>query len=98
MYEHPFWTGPAELTKQGGWQNRSQFVGRCHCVDGGGTVMTPIGRASSSGSRRLRVLPQSILLTIWASDSAAWAGPVDSTTAPTSAEYDWIRVYCYVGP
>jgi hypothetical protein len=23
-------------------------------------------------------------------------GPVDSTTAPTSAEYDWIRVYRYV--
>ncbi len=43
------------------------------------------------------VLPQNILLTIWASDSAAWAGPVDSTTAPTSAEYDWIRVYRYVG-
>ncbi len=44
------------------------------------------------------VLPQNILLTIWASDSASWAGPVDSTTAPTSAEYDWIRVYRYVGP
>ena len=44
------------------------------------------------------VLPQNILLTIWASDSAEWAGPVDSTTAPTSAEYDWIRVYRYVGP
>ncbi|MBN2195977.1 MAG: family 16 glycosylhydrolase [Polyangiaceae bacterium] len=44
------------------------------------------------------VLPQNILLTIWASDAADWAGPVDSTTAPTSAEYDWIRVYRYVGP
>ncbi len=42
------------------------------------------------------VLPQNILLTIWASDSAAWAGPVDSSTAPTSVEYDWIRVYRYV--
>lgn len=44
------------------------------------------------------VLPQNILLTIWASSSAAWAGPVDATTAPTKAEYDWIRVYRYVGP
>ncbi len=44
------------------------------------------------------VLPQNILLTIWASDAAGWAGPVDSSTAPTSAEYDWIRVYRYVGP
>ena len=43
------------------------------------------------------VLPQNILLTIWASDSTDWAGPVDSATAPTSAEYDWIRVYRYVG-
>jgi len=44
------------------------------------------------------VLPQNILLTIWASDAADWAGPVDSSTAPTSAEYDWIRVYRYIGP
>ncbi len=44
------------------------------------------------------VRPQNILLTIWASAAADWAGPVDSTTAPTSAEYDWIRVYRYVGP
>ncbi len=43
------------------------------------------------------VLPQNILLTIWASGSAGWAGPVDETTAPTSAEYDWIRVYDYTG-
>ena len=43
------------------------------------------------------VLPQNILLTIWASDSPAWAGPVDQTTAPTSAEYDWIKVYSYTG-
>lgn len=42
------------------------------------------------------VLPQNILLTIWASDAADWAGPVDATTAPTTAEYDWIRVYDYV--
>lgn len=43
------------------------------------------------------VLPQNILLTIWASDSAGWAGPVDATTSPTSAEYDWIKVYRYTG-
>ncbi|MBN2191553.1 MAG: family 16 glycosylhydrolase [Polyangiaceae bacterium] len=43
------------------------------------------------------VLPQNILLTIWASDSADWAGAVNSATAPTSAEYDWIRVYRYNG-
>jgi beta-glucanase (GH16 family) len=42
------------------------------------------------------ILPQNILLTIWASDTADWAGPVDATTAPTTAEYDWIRVYDYV--
>lgn len=44
------------------------------------------------------VLPQNILLTIWASDAADWAGAVDATTSPTLAEYDWIRVYDYVGP
>ena len=44
------------------------------------------------------VLPQNILLTIWASDAAAWAGAVDGTTSPTSAQYDWIRVYRYVAP
>ncbi len=43
------------------------------------------------------VLPQNILLTIWATDAAGWAGPVDATTAPTSAEFDWIRVYDYLG-
>lgn len=43
------------------------------------------------------VLPQNILLTIWASDAADWAGLVDGTTSPTSAQYDWIRVYRHVG-
>ncbi|MBC8133565.1 MAG: glycoside hydrolase family 16 protein [Deltaproteobacteria bacterium] len=38
-------------------------------------------------------LPQNILLTIWASSAAGWAGPIEPTTAPTSAQYDWIRVY-----
>ncbi|MFZ5893309.1 MAG: glycoside hydrolase family 16 protein [Myxococcota bacterium] len=40
-------------------------------------------------------LPQNILFTIWASSSASWAGPIDTTTAPTSAEMDWIKVYEY---
>jgi endo-1,3-1,4-beta-glycanase ExoK len=38
-------------------------------------------------------LPQNILLTIWASSSAGWAGAIQADSAPTSAEYDWIRVY-----
>lgn len=38
-------------------------------------------------------LPQNILLTIWASSAAAWAGPINSTTAPTRVDYDWLRVY-----
>jgi len=41
-------------------------------------------------------LPQNILLTIWASNAAGWAGPIDTSTAPTSADYDWIRVYEWV--
>ncbi len=44
------------------------------------------------------VLPQNILLTIWASDSASWAGRIDDTTAPTFAEVDWLRVYSYTAP
>lgn len=42
-------------------------------------------------------LPQNILLTIWASSSAAWAGPIVEDSAPTSADYDWIRVYRWHG-
>ncbi len=41
-------------------------------------------------------LPQNILLTIWASNSAGWAGPILSNTAPTQADFDWIKVYHYV--
>jgi endo-1,3-1,4-beta-glycanase ExoK len=41
--------------------------------------------------------PQTILLTIWASSVASWAGAVDSTSAPTSAQVDWIKVYDYKG-
>ena len=41
-------------------------------------------------------LPQNILLTIWASSAASWAGPIQSDTAPTTADYDWIKVYDWV--
>ncbi len=56
------------------------------------------GTLSHTATREMArmVLPQNILLTIWASDSSGWAGPVDTSTAPTSVEYDWIRVYRYV--
>ncbi len=40
-------------------------------------------------------LPQNILFTIWASNTASWAGPINETSAPTSAEMDWIKVYDY---
>lgn len=43
-------------------------------------------------------LPATILLTIWASNASSWAGPLDSTSAPTSAEVDWIKVYDYKPP
>jgi endo-1,3-1,4-beta-glycanase ExoK len=38
-------------------------------------------------------LPMNILLTIWASSAASWAGPLDQTSIPATVEYDWIRVY-----
>lgn len=41
-------------------------------------------------------LPQNILLTIWASSSASWAGAIQPDSAPVSADYDWIRVYKWV--
>jgi endo-1,3-1,4-beta-glycanase ExoK len=42
-------------------------------------------------------LPQTILLTIWASSAASWAGPLTPTSAPTSADVDWIKVYDWQG-
>jgi endo-1,3-1,4-beta-glycanase ExoK len=42
-------------------------------------------------------LPQTILLTIWASSAASWAGPLTPTSAPTSADVDWIKVYSWNG-
>ena len=42
-------------------------------------------------------LPETILLTIWASNAASWAGPITPTSAPTSADVDWIKVYSWNG-
>lgn len=39
--------------------------------------------------------PMNILLTIWASSAADWAGPIDASSAPAAAEYDWLKVYRY---
>jgi endo-1,3-1,4-beta-glycanase ExoK len=38
-------------------------------------------------------LPQTVLFTIWASSAASWAGALGPSSAPTSAEVDWIKVY-----
>jgi endo-1,3-1,4-beta-glycanase ExoK len=40
-------------------------------------------------------LPQNILLTIWASSATGWAGAIAPDSAPTKADYDWIRVYSW---
>ena len=45
----------------------------------------------------LLTLPETILLTIWASSAASWAGPLTSTSSPTSADVDWIKVYSWNG-
>ena len=42
-------------------------------------------------------LPQNILFTIWASSAAGWAGALTPTSAPTSADVDWIKVYSWNG-
>lgn len=41
-------------------------------------------------------LPINILLTIWASSSAGWAGALDPGSVPVSADYDWLRVYRWI--
>jgi endo-1,3-1,4-beta-glycanase ExoK len=38
-------------------------------------------------------LPQNLLLTIWASSAEGWAGPITDDSAPTQADFDWVRVY-----
>jgi len=42
-------------------------------------------------------LPATVLFTIWASTAASWAGPLTATSAPTSADVDWIKVYDWTG-
>jgi beta-glucanase (GH16 family) len=42
-------------------------------------------------------LPQNVLLTIWASSSAAWAGAVTAETGAAKAYYDWVELYRF-GP
>jgi beta-glucanase (GH16 family) len=41
----------------------------------------------------LMTLPQNVLLTIWASSSPGWAGPVTGDTGKASATYDWVELY-----
>lgn len=41
----------------------------------------------------LLTLPQNVLLTIWASSSPGWAGPVTEDTGKASAVYDWVELY-----
>ncbi len=52
-------------------------------------------RATWSSEIARMTLPQNILLTIWASNASGWAGPILSSSAPTQADFDWIRVYRY---
>jgi beta-glucanase (GH16 family) len=58
------------------------------------TVDGEARRTWSSEIARLK-LPQNILLTIWASSSADWAGPILADSAPARVDYDWVRVYHY---
>lgn len=43
----------------------------------------------------LMTLPQNVLLTIWASSTPAWAGPVTEETGQAVAIYDWVELYEY---
>jgi endo-1,3-1,4-beta-glycanase ExoK len=43
-------------------------------------------------------LPQNVLMTIWASSSVTWAGPVNETTGQAVAVYDWLELYQYAAP
>lgn len=38
-------------------------------------------------------LPQNVLLTLWASSSAGWAGPVTAETTGANVVYDWAELY-----
>jgi beta-glucanase (GH16 family) len=57
------------------------------------------GSLEHSWTERIELmnLPQNVLLTIWASSSAAWAGPVNEETVNASAVYDWIELYRHTG-
>jgi beta-glucanase (GH16 family) len=54
-----------------------------------------VKRTWSSQIARMK-LPQNILLTIWASGAEAWAGPIKPSSVPTTADFDWLRVYKWV--
>ena len=41
-------------------------------------------------------LPQNVLLTIWASSSAPWAGAVTDDTGQAAATYDWVELHRFV--
>jgi endo-1,3-1,4-beta-glycanase ExoK len=41
--------------------------------------------------------PLTVLFAIWASRAASWAGALTATSAPTSADIDWIKVYDWKG-
>jgi beta-glucanase (GH16 family) len=55
-------------------------------------------RHSWTRNIELMKLPQNVLLTIWASSSAAWAGPVTDETTQAVATYDWVELYRYTAP
>jgi endo-1,3-1,4-beta-glycanase ExoK len=46
----------------------------------------------------LMKLPQNVLMTIWASGSSSWAGPISDATGSAKAHYDWIELYAYRAP
>lgn len=46
----------------------------------------------------LMTLPQNVLLTIWASDSEGWVGPVTAETVGATVVYDWVELWEYTGP
>ena len=41
--------------------------------------------------------PLTVLLTVWASSAASWAGPLNDTSVPSRASVDWIKVYAWKG-
>lgn len=39
--------------------------------------------------------PQKIMMNVWPSSAAAWAGKIDATKIPLQAEYDFVNYYSY---